>query len=119
MAAGDSDHAIESVGGSDDRLVVRLHGPLSHERSADTQAELVHLLAQRQAKSLVLNLTDVPHMDSSGIAVLLVARRRLGNTPGCVTLVGLSDTMLGLLRAVKLDPLFHLADTEEGALAPR
>lgn len=117
MAAGDEGHAISSVAASDDRLVVRLSGSLSHERSAETQAELVQLLAQRQPKSLVLNLSEVPHMDSSGIAVLLVARRRLGGTTGCVTLVGVSEAMRGLLKAVKLDTLFPIADSEEAAIA--
>lgn len=113
--AGDPVHAIESVAGSDERLVVRLRGPLNHLRSAETQAELVQLLEQRKPTRLVMNLSEVPFMDSSGIAILLVARRRLGGTKGCVTLVGLQPMMQGLIKAVKLDTLFPMVDTEEAA----
>ncbi len=119
MAAGDNGHAIASVAAHDDRLVVRLDGQLNHDRSADTQAELVQLITQRQPRSLVLNLSDVPHLDSSGIAMLLVARRRLGGKTGCVILVGVSEAVLGLLKAVKLEALFPIVDTEEAADAIR
>ena len=115
MTGHGDEHGIASVAGSDERLVVRLAGELSHGRSAATQAELVQLLAQRKPRTLVLNLAEVTYMDSSGIALLLVARRRLGTQPGAVTLVGLSEALRGLLRAVKIETLFPMADTEEAA----
>jgi anti-sigma B factor antagonist len=73
------------------------------------------LIAQGK-KNLLLNLGQVPHIDSSGIAELVsafVAARREG---GDVKLLNLTKKVRDTVEIVKLGGIFELFDDEAAAL---
>jgi len=96
-------------------LVVTLTGDLDHHTAADTAPQLDRLILHSGALHLILDLSDVTFMDSSGIGVILGRYRRLHRMGGRVTLrrpTPAVDRMLALsgiesiipVRRDRLDP---------------
>ncbi len=61
----------------DRSLTVTLHGELDHHAARGTMRESELALDAALPLQLVLDFTGVPFMDSSGIAVVLRAQRRM------------------------------------------
>lgn len=60
------------------------------------------------AKNLIVDLTDVSYMDSSGFGTLLGATKRIRPRGGSVSLVGCSEAIERMLRITRLDTIFGL-----------
>ena len=68
-------------------------------------------------KHLVVNMTDVTYMDSSGFGALLSATRRLRPQGGTVNLVKVSSAIDRILRITRLNTVFATYDSIDEALA--
>jgi anti-anti-sigma factor len=78
-------------------------GPLALE----TWRREIDLLSPTQ---VVLDLADVPHMDTAGLAAVIALRNRINKYGGAFVLRGASETHMGLLRLTGLATLFPDAD---------
>jgi anti-sigma B factor antagonist len=65
------------------------------------------------APQIVVDLTGVTTVDSSGLAVLIIVRRRMGNRAGTVMLVADTEEILSKLRLTGLDRIFEIAASRE------
>jgi len=80
----------------------------------EVKSEFVALF-QSGAKNLILDMSSVKYVDSSGLSALLVAHRMAKAELGCLVLVGISDHVMKLIKISKLDQVFILTPTmEEG-----
>ena len=73
-----------TVSSRDSALTIALSGEIDHHAARELMAQLDQAIAERLPAHLVLDLSGVTFMDSSGIAVLLRARRQLGHTGGAL-----------------------------------
>jgi anti-sigma B factor antagonist len=73
-------------------------------------------LISQGKKNLLLNLSQVPHVDSSGIAELVAAFDAARREGGDVKLLGLSKRVRETVEIVKLGSIFELFDDEAAAL---
>lgn len=98
------DHAVVSVGG---------------EVDLETASQLGdHALdALRDCPNLVLDLTDVTFMDSTGLKVLLSIQRRADLAGGTLAVAGPTRSVRKILALTGLDQTFRLFDTVDDALA--
>ena len=71
-----------TVSSRDSALTIALSGEIDHHAARELMAQLDQTVAERLPAHLVLDLSGVTFMDSSGIAVLLRARRQLGHNGG-------------------------------------
>ncbi len=67
--------------------------------------------------NLVIDLTQVSYMDSSGFGTLLSATKRLRPKGGSINLVGCSEAIERMMRITRLDTVFNLYRTVEDAVA--
>lgn len=100
-------------------LLASVHGEIDLHNSPDLRGHLLRLLDQTKPKRLILNLGEVPYMDSSAIAVLVETLQRLRKTGGSVSLTNLQPRVKGLLEIARLETIFILAATEADALAKK
>jgi anti-sigma B factor antagonist len=71
----------------------------------------------RARPSVVLDLSQVDFLSSSGVAFLISIRRRIAAAQGALVIAGVNSYVAGVLRTMKLAPIFKFADDEASALA--
>lgn len=95
--------------------VARIHGEIDLQRSLPLQRELMTLMDRRPSR-LALDLSDVPYMDSSGIASLVKIMARAKRDGVTMTLFGLGDRVRSLFEITRLDNVFTLCNDQQEAL---
>jgi len=68
-------------------------------------------------RNLVLNLSDVTFMGSSGVGVLLAVTQAFQDHSGSVRLVSPSEAVVSVVRLLNLEPFLKISATEDEALA--
>jgi anti-sigma B factor antagonist len=99
-----------------DVLLAKVSGEIDLHSSPDLRDILLGALAKYQPKKIILDLSQVPYMDSSAIAVLVEALQKLRKIGGMICLTQLQPRVKGLLQIARLDTVFVLAETEAEAL---
>ena len=67
-------------------------------------------------RGLLLNLSDVPYMDSTSVGELVSAFITVRNNDGVLKLVGPTERIRELLSVAKLDRVFEVYDNEADAV---
>jgi anti-sigma B factor antagonist len=98
-------------------VLVSVQGDIDLHNSPELRNALLAILAKNSPKKLILNLSQVPYMDSSAIAVLVEALQKLRKVGGKVMLTDLQPRVKGLLEIARLDSIFVLTKDEAEALA--
>jgi anti-anti-sigma factor len=75
------------------------------------------ILAQPDVSKLIVDLSDVEYIDSTGLSALLLARRQMVSHEGDVRLVGVRPEVQSLLELTQLDRVFPSYDTVGEALS--
>lgn len=98
----------------DGLVVVSLVGELSSHAEDSIREQLHPLISERDAK-VILDLSSVKTVDSSGLSHLisLVTHARMTNSQ--VVLSGPTSFVRGVLEVTQLDRWFELADSVEAA----
>ena len=96
-------------------LVAGLKGEVDLNNSPELRTVLLGLLSQHTPAKLVLNLRQVPYMDSSAIAVLVELLRKLKG--GKIVLTDLQPRVKGLLEIARLDSIFAVVKDEAEGMA--
>jgi anti-sigma B factor antagonist len=99
-----------------DAVIACLYGEIDLHNSPELRSTLLNLLLQATPKRLVLNLTQVPYMDSSAIAVLVEALQKTRKAGGKVYLTNLQPRVQGLLEIARLGSIFNIVTDEQAAL---
>ena len=84
--------------------------------SADLKAKML-IMAQPDIDALIINLSAVDAIDSSGLGALLLANRQLQEHSIPVILIGVREFVRSLMSMTRIDEVFEFYDTVEEALA--
>ncbi len=101
-----------------DSLIASIHGEIDLHNSPELRHAILILMQQNSPKKLILNLTAVPYMDSSAIAVLVEALQKMRKLGGKVCLTNLQPRVQGLLEIARLGTIFAITKDEAEALLP-
>ncbi len=99
-----------------DAAVANICGDIDLSRSAEFQQALLALL-DRKPSRIVVNLRDVPYMDSSGVASLVKVLSRARRCGVGLALAAMTDRVRSVFEITRLDSVFEIHPTEEEALA--
>ena len=91
------------------RLTAAVSGELDHHRAKEVMEELDRQIDLALPRELVLDLSGLTFTDSSGIAVLLRAWRRVGELGGSVQVVNVPAQAAKVLKTAGLDKLMKFA----------
>ena len=91
-------------------------GAIDLHVSPEMRASLRAIIDEKPRR-LVVDLSRVPYVDSSGIAVLIGAMQSLDLEGGVFLLAGAQETVMTILESAKLDKYFRLFPSVEAALA--
>ena len=119
MRCKDNDDAAEIVKGVSHRgqaVVVALAGEIDMDTSAAVRNRILGLLRDHPPL-LVVDMTAVEFMDSSGLGTLVEALRWSRRNGGQLKLVGLADNVRSVFEIARLETVFEIYDTEAEAFS--
>lgn len=96
--------------------VFSYEGAIDLHVSPEIRAALREITDQ-QPKRLVVDLSRVPYVDSSGLAVLIGAKQELEAAGGVFILAGAQEAVRTILESARLDQYFRLVRDVDDALA--
>ena len=101
----------------DDRThIIAVSGEI-HVSTAPDFSRLLNDAIGRGKTAVVLDLSDVEFIDSTGLSVLLNGLRRVTRAHGRMALIVTNPTVLRLFQITRLDSTFDIAGSRAGALA--
>src|SRR5688572_1317221 len=107
---------IPSARKQGDAVIVAVRGEIDLQNSPELRTELLDLLVKHSPQRLVINLAQVPYMDSSAIAVLVELLQKVRKTGGKIYLTNLQPRVKGLLEIARLGSIFSIVNDEASAL---
>ena len=99
-----------------DVVAIAVRGEIDLHNSPGLRTDLLDALHRGMPKKLILNLGEVPYMDSSAIAVLVEALQKMRKAGGKIYLTNLQPRVQGLLEIARLDTIFSVVKDEAEAL---
>lgn len=102
---------VDDAGGAS--VIFRLHGPLLLGNFFGFQS----MVRNDQSKLLIVDVADVPYIDSAGIGCLVGAHVSREHAGRKLVIAGATERLLNMLKATKVDQLFAFAPTVDEALA--
>lgn len=95
-----------------DVTVVDVAGRITLGEGASALRENIRELVAKGNKKILLNLSDVSYIDSSGIGELVSAYTTVTNQGGTLKLLGLTKRVKDLLQITKLYTVFEVFESE-------
>lgn len=97
-------------------VVVDLTGRMAMGEVEEFRAKWSEAMATG-SKQLIINLTKVTMMDSSGIGTMIRCHSAMSATGGTIRLVGANTTVRQAFKVTRLDRVFSFYDDEASAVA--
>jgi anti-sigma B factor antagonist len=101
---------------NDDYKILPLEGEIDLHRSQEVAREL-GLLSDKKPGKLIVDLSRVSYIDSSGLAVLIEGMQEVEAYRGKLYLVGLQERVRVIFESSRLDQAFRILPNVEAALA--
>ncbi len=95
--------------------LVRVSGDVDLQTSPTLRDKLLSLLETTAAKRLVIELSSVAYMDSSGVGTLVDLKRRVEKVGGKVLLVGMQARVRNVFEITRLDRFFVILNSLDEA----
>jgi len=100
----------------DNVMVVYLSGRLDVHLSAEIEKEINSLIQNEPSAHLLMNLSDVEYMSSSGLRIFVSTMRILKEQKRHLKLCNMNSAVKKIFEVVELMDMFDIYDTEEEAL---
>ncbi len=96
-------------------IILKIKGEIDMNSSPEVRNKLVPYFEENRTAVIVV-LSDVPYIDSSGIATFVEGLQWSHNTKNKFRLVGLSTEIKEIFKIAHLESIFEIFETTEGAL---
>lgn len=96
-----------------DVAILDLHGKIQIGEGDEALRNAVARLVQAGKKKILLNLAEVPYVDSAGLGEIVRCYTTVSREGGRLKLVNLTKKLQDLLSITKLLTVFETYDTEE------
>ncbi len=106
---------IKGVRTINDGVVVELQGSFDMSCSKDLRQQMMDILVE-PPKMIIIDLTEVECMDSSGLAILIEALKMSKRKMCTLRLAGMNKRVKGVFEIARLENLFEIFDNVESSL---
>ncbi|MDG0875227.1 anti-sigma F factor antagonist [Paenibacillus thiaminolyticus] len=97
-------------------LITRLRGELDHHTSEIVRIQLDEAIQRGQVNHVVLSLSELTFMDSSGLGVILGRYKQIKGRGGKMAVCDLNPAVRRLFELSGLFKIMHVYDNERQAL---
>lgn len=98
-------------------LIVRLSGELDHHTAEQVRTQIEEELSTGLYSDLVLNLSQLTFMDSSGLGVILGRIKRISQLGGKMVLCAVHPSITRLFELSGLFKILERYDSEQAAIS--
>jgi anti-sigma B factor antagonist len=102
---------------SGDAAIVDVAGDITLYHSPELRKTLLDLIKVKRTPRVIVNMTQVPYIDSAGIASLIEALKASRDAKTGFALYGLSPVAKEVLELTHLTKVFEIYDAESAAVA--
>jgi anti-sigma B factor antagonist len=102
----------DAAGPNPDERIIKLVGPLTITTMFDFRDTF---RSKTGAKSVIIDMTEVPYLDSAGMGSIVNAHVSCSNTGARLALAGVGDRIQTLLKVTRVDSVLALYPTVEEA----
>jgi anti-sigma B factor antagonist len=99
-----------------DVTIIDLRGRLVAPEGDELLRDKVRSLVQQGVKKIIINLADVPYVDSSGLGGMVSTYTTVTREGGKLKLLNVTKRINDLLVITKLSQVFEVYDNEKEAL---
>jgi anti-sigma B factor antagonist len=97
-----------------EHIIYELNGNLDIYSAPKAKKDITMFVDKEKIKSLVIDMSKVPHMDSSGIAMLAFFHKKMKQTGSLFYLIHVTNDIMSILRLSSLDSYFTILTSEDG-----
>lgn len=97
-----------------DKLYVRVSGEMDHHAVKDTRREVDELIVRNRPETLLLDLSRIDFMDSSGLGFVLGRLRKMNELKGTVTVLNPARRVEEMLRMAGAEKLVRIVHSDRG-----
>lgn len=101
---------------SGSKVILHLKGSIEHEETEALELKLEDLLESGKMR-VVVDLTEVNHLSSMGLGVLVSFKKLYHAQQGDLKLVIASEELAGLFKVTMLNKVFDISETRKDALS--
>lgn len=98
---------------SDDNLVVKLEGEIDHHSAAEIREDIDKMIGENRPKNMIMELSGIDFMDSSGLGLVLGRYRRLCEIGSKMLIKNPGARTERILCMAGVDKLIKIIKTEE------
>jgi anti-sigma B factor antagonist len=102
---------------SEAMTILDLHGPLVAGQEDAALRQAIRLAFDAGARTVILNMADVPGIDSSGVAALASGHMTAANRDGHLKLCNLTQKLKDVFLVMRLNTVFDSYESEADAIA--
>jgi len=107
---------IKDVKEKDGAVILSLAGEIDMKCSSELRTKFMELFKSNPAV-LIVDMTEVEFMDSSGLAILVETLKWSRQNNSQLKLVGMVQAVRSVFEISRLDSIFQIYDTHQEALA--
>lgn len=96
-------------------LVVKIYDKRIDSTIAYEFKEKMSEFIARNNEFIILNISEVDFVDSSGLGAIVSSLKMLGGK-GDLVICGIKDTVMRMFKLTRMDKVFGIYDTEEKAI---
>lgn len=93
---------------TDGRLLIQPHGELDHHSARQAMDEIIEAVGSTLPRELLLDMSKLSFMDSSGIAVIIKTNRRIAELGGKMLIVSPQPQPQKVIEAAGIDRLIEI-----------
>lgn len=93
------------TGANENERILKLVGPLTLTTMFDFRDTF---RSETNAKSVILDFTEVPYLDSAGMGVIVNAHVSCANSGRRLALVGVADRIMTMLKMTRVDSVLAI-----------
>ena len=101
----------------DNNVIFTILDNILEGKSASELKSRILVVAQPDINALIIDMSNISVIDSSGLGALLLAHRQLKDFNIPVILIGIQSFVKNLLNITRIEEIFQYFDTVEAAVS--
>lgn len=95
-----------------DKLYVKVTGEMDHHAVKDTRREVDDLIIKNRPKTLMMDLSGIDFMDSSGLGFVLGRMRKITDIKGTLMILNPARRVEDMLKMAGVDKLVRILHSD-------